>query len=1366
MLWPLVPEEGARQRLGAPAQPQLGLWEQLQVWLGRSGQRTPLSRPQVAEGGRGCEPLQLLEVAPRKRLPGLERDPCGSRPAPEGAGAGAEQGHSAGAGGWCRHCHTKLAELKRQAWKLVSGTGPPLRTPPGWAVLLGWGCLQPKQPVGPLAGGSLPGEDEAPGRAGQSLALPGLAAAVAAVPRCTPRGRTPKGGRAWYPAGQGGVPEQRVLGSALGALLTWACPEPGSRLAEPPGGEPWARWSRGQPVWGHLHGLGGLPSEAELVEVWVSGLQVMQGPSCLRPFSAGHCWGGGLLPERLRAPWRRPPEAEVVSRSRESVEGDPGELPGGSVWSLLDLDQQEGRQSTLGLAPNPADAQAGGHELCAGHWPAPGWAGSAPAESTSWWQWKRITSVRAPAWPPGPGVQVSVAPAGLGGALSTVTIHAQQHLEGVWGAAGASSLLPPSCLAEAAVAAVAVADTVREGPPTVGLDGVSKAWGRGGALGTSSAGGFVVTACRGLGRPVCGVRSGGASGRDPPLHPVALSKAGTHPEAVPRAQSSLYTGLGSPKTLPRSWGSRPPRALAPDPDRLGPGLLGDPDYSSSSEQSCDTVIYVGPGGAALSDRELTDNEGPPDFVPIVPALSRRRPSEGPRDADHFRCSTFAELQERLECIDGSEGPEGAPASPARGGRRPSAPEAAPRKTVGSPGPSPHRGTLEPVASDQREELPTLAQPPAAGRDPEEPAGGRAGEGARTPPVGCPRPSAQGRRLERGLLTTTVTLQQPVELNGEDELVFTVVEELSLGALGSPGRPASLASFGSDCSLQALASGSRPVSIISSINDEFDAYTSQAPGGTPEGPAYTSGPRGSPAHTRLHMAYGCGPLRPPSPDPFCPNPDSSLELGSLRFSEQGGQDSPGPAHSSHPGEAAATAPTQGVRELRAWSPRGPAPAQTIHSSLPRKPKTTSNAGCVGCPHPGLSPPGPGGTFEDPWRPRGEERGPVQAASAGRAPSPALALASTWRVVDGCEVVARAALRPEAGAPIPPLRRGATTLGVTTPSASCGEEAVAGAAVSKVAPSSKKAVAPKGAVLPRLGSSAPPAPPVRKSSLQSRSGPGLVSPPAGALARVGAVAPTRGEEDTKPSGRADHSVARATSSLKVRAGKVEAASRPAGHGSLERGEGLAHGGGKAREAAGRLGRTVPRLGVPPPSLQRRRLIPTPLPDTAVLGRKPSLPGQWVDLPPPLAGSLKEPFEIKVYEIDDVERLQRHRPTPREDPAEPSLDVEKGLACVGAKLRLAERRQQRLREVQAKHQHLSTELAQTQGRLMVEPGRWLEQFQVGPDLEPESAEYLAALERATAALEQCVNLCKAHVMMVTCFDISLSAPTAAPGPQEVDV
>ncbi|KAG7279943.1 hypothetical protein CRUP_009918 [Coryphaenoides rupestris] len=145
-------------------------------------------------------------------------------------------------------------------------------------------------------------------------------------------------------------------------------------------------------------------------------------------------------------------------------------------------------------------------------------------------------------------------------------------------------------------------------------------------------------------------------------------------------------------------------------------LSSDPDEYSSSEQSCDTVIYVGPNGAAVSDRELTDNEGPPDFVPIIPVLLRGKaadrtspPPPGPPEpssppappqnqnqslaagtqtmaqsqceshlppsslpqpaqcllgqplppvpeegAECLKCNTFAELQERLDCIDGSE----------------------------------------------------------------------------------------------------------------------------------------------------------------------------------------------------------------------------------------------------------------------------------------------------------------------------------------------------------------------------------------------------------------------------------------------------------------------------------------------------------------------------------------------------------------------------------------------------------------------------------------------------------------------------------------------------------------------------------------
>lgn len=54
----------------------------------------------------------------------------------------------------------------------------------------------------------------------------------------------------------------------------------------------------------------------------------------------------------------------------------------------------------------------------------------------------------------------------------------------------------------------------------------------------------------------------------------------------------------------------------------------------------------------------------------------------------------------------------------------------------------------------------------------------------------------------------------------------------------------------------------------------------------------------------------------------------------------------------------------------------------------------------------------------------------------------------------------------------------------------------------------------------------------------------------------------------------------------------------------------------------------------------------------------------------------------------------------------------------------------------------------------------------LDKESSEYLEALAQATEELEFCVNLCKSHVMMVTCFDISVATPAAPEGRREVEV
>lgn len=417
---------------------------------------------------------------------------------------------------------------------------------------------------------------------------------------------------------------------------------------------------------------------------------------------------------------------------------------------------------------------------------------------------------------------------------------------------------------------------------------------------------------------------------------------------------------------------RPFHARAPvDPEFPLAPLSSDPDYSSSSEQSCDTVIYIGPNGTALSDKELTDNEGPPDFVPIVPALQKTRGDSRPGEAaeaaaskserDCLKCNTFAELQERLDCIDGSEepskfpfeelpiqfGPEQAgrcgarqavgpdtpsesekedngsdngqlteregtelPASKAQRNRSPaptvtrsSSPSpASPRSIPGSssqhstsqltqspslqssreslnscgfvegkprPMGSPRLGIAslsktseyKPPSSPsqrckvytQKGVLPSSAPPPSLSKD----SGMVSSESllqpdVRTPPVGM-SPQVLKKSMSAGsegfpgtlvdgedqegppadskkeiLSTTMVTVQQPLELNGEDELVFTLVEELTISGVLDSGRPTSIISFNSDCSVQALASGSRPVSIISSISEDLECYSSMAP----------------------------------------------------------------------------------------------------------------------------------------------------------------------------------------------------------------------------------------------------------------------------------------------------------------------------------------------------------------------------------------------------------------------------------------------------------------------------------------------------------------------------------------------------------
>ncbi|XP_069391200.1 kinesin-like protein KIF26A isoform X2 [Paralichthys olivaceus] len=1235
-----------------------------------------------------------------------------------------------------------------------------------------------------------------------------------------------------------------------------------------------------------------------------------------------------------------------------------------------------------------------------------------------------------------------------------------------------------------------------------------------------------------------------------------------------------------------------PRTVALDPEL--PSLLSDPDYSSSSEQSCDTVIYVGPGGTAISDRELSDNEGPPAFVPIIPSLNKRRSAkDGPLDRDQFfKCNTFAELQERLECIDGSEEPtafvgEGKRSQPSpktdkskesQGAVSPKtvanisynpedlSPKQSPKHVATQPSCSPTSKSKletikrqfipaervvpesvqnvcrtsadgekalvsesqistnklstaaepnsEPVVREKvffnKKALPRPAPPPSEQR---ENADNEERSSTRLPPVGmshqavkrrdpCTSPllrapvevcqvrsTLRERCLDRDILRATVTLQQPVELNGEDELVFTVVEELSIGSIVDQGRPTSIISFNSDCSLQALASGSRPVSIISSINDEFDAYTS-AMGGSEVNIAVATplqegamDSRGSSISSWLSEVSVCTleSEGAHSTDVFLPQakhmgPEATFYFDSLdmfhcvsspRDAKNSLNDS-GFSFSELDSDSAASSklslskcppsPESAKGTLRFTSKitkthslsssQLPQAHSIVHSSLPRKIKPTSSIShSSSSSSSSREPQRLEAKQEDPWQrndnhsepqfsdssstsrfPRNLPSGIPSSKTSNNSnsvPRPPKVQGSTssQRVVDGCEK--SASKNPPSK--MPQLRRGATTLGTVPVIHSStdykGTHDIVASAISLKFSSlgkNNKANSQRASNLPKPGCISPPPPPVRKSSLDHKTKSLLpqsaLKSPYGDAGRASGARSAVSEDELDVRHRADSTsfktsslnTAKVTSSLKVRGPRGEAGHHYGSQMSLERCESLSLSGSRtalSRENSGaslgsnKSNKSIPRFGVPnsssapiatcpsspsggnttksgqvkasvnprtlgavsgskarslsanhskglsssnkslsapvtrntnanlPPSgrtsaprttaavsskpgrgtimgtkqamraansrvselatgnilgkhmkasgdsdsgndsgvnvsedkstiamlpspyskitaprrpqryssghgsdnssvlsgelppamgrtalfyhsggssgyesmirdseatgsassahdsmsesgmsssgrtrgskypkkrangFQRRRLIPAPLPDTSTLGKKVGTAGQWVDLPP-MSGPLKEPFEIKVYEIDDVERLQRRR---QEETAEqPFQDVDKGLLYFNSKLKILERRQQQVKDLRVKHEVLLEELEDTKTRLMMDPCKWIGEFEVDQSLDKESPEYLEALAQATEELEFCVNLCKSRVMMVTCFDISMSS-TSLSGTQE---
>uniref|UniRef100_H2MN68 Kinesin motor domain-containing protein n=1 Tax=Oryzias latipes TaxID=8090 RepID=H2MN68_ORYLA len=109
------------------------------------------------------------------------------------------------------------------------------------------------------------------------------------------------------------------------------------------------------------------------------------------------------------------------------------------------------------------------------------------------------------------------------------------------------------------------------------------------------------------------------------------------------------------------------------------------------------------------------------------------------------------------------------------------------------------------------------------------------------------------------------------------------------------------------------------------------------------------------------------------------------------------------------------------------------------------------------------------------------------------------------------------------------------------------------------------------------------------------------------------------------------------------------------------------------------------------------------------------------------IPEAYDIKVYEIDDVQRMQK-----RAGAGKP------GPGCFSAKLKFLEHRQQRISETFVRTFHVLMNVYP-----FPSPVDMWQTFKV------DSLEHLEALEKLTSRLENRVNVCKANVMLATCFD-----------------
>lgn len=127
----------------------------------------------------------------------------------------------------------------------------------------------------------------------------------------------------------------------------------------------------------------------------------------------------------------------------------------------------------------------------------------------------------------------------------------------------------------------------------------------------------------------------------------------------------------------------------------------------------------------------------------------------------------------------------------------------------------------------------------------------------------------------------------------------------------------------------------------------------------------------------------------------------------------------------------------------------------------------------------------------------------------------------------------------------------------------------------------------------------------------------------------------------------------------------------------------------------------------------------------------------IPRPWAGFLEEPVEIKVYDVDDVERMAHWRQQE-------------------AEVYQLQTRHQRIQNLLQQQQTLKQQLAEAKATLMVDPTSWSYDLHVAESsCERDDADYVAALEMETSILEKRVRACRSRIMFITVFDITALSP-----------